>query len=240
MRSRHAASAVNGEHPNPAVHASAVLRSVESLSGNAAECRRALEEDFDLLDRVEDGNSPAVRVWTCAQAAVVIGVGQNAAVEVDMEHCRRSGVGVLRRASGGGAVVIGAGTLQYAFALPYTLSPALRDIAASKAFCNRMLMRALAEAGIGADLHADPGGDLKVGDRKAGGVALKRRRRAMLLHGTILTAADIGALSRALRQPSREPAYRAGRSHQQFLINLGTVEEDVLAAALEALLKTPG
>ncbi len=228
-------------HPTtPLPRAVSTRPPVEVLAGSAARCQDALEEDFALLDRVEEGAAPAVRVWSCTEPAAVVGVGQDAAVEVDLDHCRRAGVAVLRRASGGGAVVVGRGTLQYAFALPYTLSPALHDIGASKALCNELLIRALAEAGTGADMYADRSGDLMVGDRKAGGLALRRRRRAMLLHGTILVQADIQLLAGALRHPSREPDYRAGRAHQEFLINLGAVDEVVFAAALTAALRTLG
>jgi len=171
---------------------------------------------------------------------VVVGVGQNAALEVDLEHCHRNRIAVLRRASGGGCVVVGRGTLQYAFALPYTLSPALHEIGSSKTLCNEMLIGALAQAGVEAELHADQGGDLGIGDRKAGGLALKRRRRAMLLHGTILTEADIEALALALRHPSREPDYRAGRTHREFLLNLGAVDQALFAAALTEALATLG
>jgi len=79
-----------------------------------------------------------------------------------------------------------------------------------------------------------------VGNRKAGGVALKRRRRALLLHGTILTEADIEVLARTLRHPSREPHYREGRTHEEFLINLGPVDEKLFAAKLTALLAKLG
>ncbi|MBI5503806.1 MAG: hypothetical protein HY899_03335 [Deltaproteobacteria bacterium] len=234
---------MNRRPDNPAAALPRVANSrpsVEVLAGNAAQCRVALEEDFALLDRVEEGAAPAVHVWSCTEPAAVIGVGQDATVEVDLDHCRRAGIAVLRRASGGGAVMVGRGTLQYAFALPYTLSPVLHDIGASKALCNQMLIRALAEAGAGADLLADRSGDLRVGDRKAAGLALRRRRRAMLLHGTILVEAEIQVLAPALRHPSREPDYRAGRTHEEFLINLGPVDETTFAAALTALLRTLG
>jgi len=213
--------------------------SVEVLvASSVIGCRSALETDFALLDRVEEDGAPAaVRVWTCSAATVVIGVGQDPAREVDLEHCRCRGTGVLRRASGGGAVVIGPGTVQYAFALPYALSPSLSDIGASKLLCNSMLTNALARCGIGAGLHADHGGDLRIGDRKAGGLALRRRRRAMLLHGTILAQADIEELARTLRHPSREPGYRSGRAHEDFLVNLGAIDEAQLEAELAASLQ---
>jgi lipoate-protein ligase A len=42
----------------------------------------------------------------------------------------------------------------------------------------------------------------------------------LLHHGTILYDFDIAAASRFLAMPSRQPAYREGRSHADFLINV--------------------
>ena len=43
----------------------------------------------------------------------------------------------------------------------------------------------------------------------------------MLYHGTLLDSFDLDAVGRLLRHPPREPGYRAGRPHGEFLANLG-------------------
>jgi lipoate-protein ligase A len=69
---------------------------------------------------------------------------------------------------------------------------------------------------------------LLVGDRKVGGLAIKRGREAMMLHGTLLVAADIAMVSSLLRHPLREPPYRRGRAHGEFLTNLGALDRSAL------------
>jgi lipoate-protein ligase A len=85
----------------------------------------------------------------------------------------------------------------------------------------------------------DDSGDLLLGDRKVGGLAIKRGREAMMLHGTLLVAADIEVVASLLRHPLREPAYRRGRAHAEFLANLDVLDRDSLerrvAASLAAL-----
>lgn len=210
------------------------------------ELEEELRRDVELLERVEAAGQPAFRTWTFHRPAVVMGRGSRIAAEVDTQACSRLGIPVLRRASGGGAVVVGPGTLQWAFALPHALSVELATIAGCKRLCNRILITALA-AQPGARtlgrLTADESGDLMLGDRKVGGIALKRRRRASLVHGTILTEADLDVIDLALPHPPREPAYRAGRCHRDFLASTGPIDrrllEQAVAQSLQALVATP-
>ena len=48
---------------------------------------------------------------------VVIGRSSRTADEVDLEYCRAEGIPVLRRCSGGAAVVVGPGCLMYSVVL---------------------------------------------------------------------------------------------------------------------------
>ena len=59
--------------------------------------------------------------------------------------------------------------------------------------------------------------DLALGLRKVSGNAQRRGRRALLHHGTLLYGFDPGLVSRYLKEPVRQPAYRAARRHAEFL-----------------------
>ena len=85
--------------------------------------------DEALLDQAEAGTgSEVLRLWESRQPMVVVGRGSHVAQEVDLAACRRDGVPVLRRTSGGGAIVNGPGCLMYALVLSYALRPRLRAI----------------------------------------------------------------------------------------------------------------
>lgn len=180
-----------------------------------------------MLERVAAGGRPEFRTWICESQTVVLGRSAEAASAVDAAFCLIQNIEIVRRASGGGTVMIGPGTLQWAFALPHTLSPELSGIPGAKRFCNEILVAALKDtrAGTGGEHHAQSltihaSGDLLLGDRKVGGIALKRKRYAGLVHGTILINADLELIDTVLRHPPREPDYRKGRSHDAFLANL--------------------
>jgi lipoate-protein ligase A len=74
--------------------------------------------------------------------------------------------------------------------------------------------------------------DLAIQERKFSGNAQRRRRHALLFHGALLCGLDLSGMGRFLRFPSQSPAYRAGRSHEAFLLNL-----PVSAAAVKDTLR---
>ena len=49
----------------------------------------------------------------------------------------------------------------------------------------------------------------------------------MLYHGTLLYDFDISLVERLLAHPPREPQYRAGRGHADFIANLPTTGQQV-------------
>ena len=163
-------------------------------------------------------NSPGAEflcVWESPVPAVVLGRSADAAVDVDEASCNRAGVPIVRRESGGGTVLLGPGCLNYTLILSLDLRPALRDVNESYAG----ILGAVARAAVvhGSDRN---GTDLTVGNRKFGGCAQRRRRHTILHHGTILCGFRIEDTSRFLREPRRQPAYRCGRRHHDFLTNV--------------------
>lgn len=195
-----------------------------------------LAADLDMLAAVERDELPAFRTWTVTGHAVVVGIGVTVEEEVDESSCRDSGIPILRRRSGGRSVVIGPGTVQYTFALPRSLSPELASIGGAKTFCNHLLSSALAAVRPDARLVEDNSGDLTVSGRKVAGLALKRRRHALLVHGTILAEADITLIETVLKPPHLEPAYRRGRAHRDFLANLGPIDSAELQTQVRSRL----
>jgi lipoate-protein ligase A len=179
--------------------------------------------DEALLLAAEAGRGCEVlRVWEWPGPAVVLGAGCRLAEDVDEAACAANGVPVLRRSSGGGTVLLGAGCLLYSLVLSHEREPALAEIQPSY----RFILGRVAEA-LGGE--AEPAGisDLALGGRKFSGNAQQRKRRHLLHHGTLLHAFDLGAVEFYLRPPPRQPEYRAGREHADFLLNLPLSAEEL-------------
>jgi lipoate-protein ligase A len=175
--------------------------------------------DEVLLLEAEAGRAgEALRLWEWTGAAVVLGSGSGLAEEVDEAACEADGVPILRRASGGGTVVLGAGCLCYSLVLSYDRSPALPAIASSYVYILDRVRDALAADVPGIERAGIS--DLAVAGCKVSGNSQQRKRSHFLHHGTLLYGFDVSSVARYLRLPGRQPDYRRGREHADFLTSL--------------------
>jgi lipoate-protein ligase A len=182
--------------------------------------------DEALLFEAEAGHSREVlRLWEWQEAAVVLGSGCRLAEEVDEAACLRDGVPILRRSTGGGTVVLGAGCLCYSLVLAYDSAAALAEIRPSYAYILGRVREALA------DLlpHIEKAGlsDLAAAGLKFSGNSQQRKRRYLLHHGTLLYDFNLNRVGRYLRMPVRRPGYRHNRDHAAFLTNLPTTADEL-------------
>ncbi|MPY86564.1 MAG: lipoate--protein ligase family protein [Luteitalea sp.] len=176
-----------------------------------------LAHDWTLFRAAEDGSaSETLRFWETIHPAVVVGRGGRISDEVRDQTCTADGVPILRRCSGGGAVVLGPGSLNYALVLSLVQRPELVDVRRSY----RIILGRLAEALAVPNLTFSGTSDLALGTRKVSGNAQRRGTRALLHHGTLLYAFDPRLSERYLKEPRRQPPYRGRRPHADFLTNL--------------------
>jgi lipoate-protein ligase A len=187
--------------------------------------------DEALLEEAEQSTGPreTLRLWESAATMVVIGRSSRIAEEVDLAACRRRGIPVLRRSSGGAAIVTGPGCLMYALVLSYDLRPELRSID----LAHRLVLGKLAAA-VSPDAGHCGTSDLAIDGRKFSGNSVRCRRGHLLYHGTLLYDFAIETIVDCLRAPPRQPDYRRGRAHGQFVTNLASGARDLRRAVVEA------
>lgn len=193
--------------------------------------------DDALLETAEQAESAAevLRLWEAPQPAVVVGRSSQVAVEVDQEACRRLTIPVLRRASGGAAVVVGPGCLMYALLLNCQQRPQLRLVTEAHRTVLGALVQALQPLIPG--MRCLGTSDLAVGERKFSGNSLRCKRTHLLYHGTLLYDFPLELIARCLRQPPRQPEYRQGRPHEAFVANVAVAGADLrraLASSFQA------
>jgi len=174
-----------------------------------------------------------LRVWEPVQPFVVLGHGNKAAVEASLPLCESRRVPVLRRTSGGGAVLQGRGCLNITLVLQIESRRELAGVTTTTAFVLER-NRAVFESLLGVPVGCGGTSDLAAGGLKFAGHAQRRRRRCVLFHGACLLGLDLQLMDAVLRHPSREPAYRQGRGHAEFVRNTGLAGADVKAALREA------
>jgi lipoate-protein ligase A len=200
--------------------------------------------DEAILEWAEE-NAPSgefLRLWESPQPMVVVGRSSRVAKEVNEEFCREAGIPILRRSSGGAAIVTGPGCLMYALVLSYAVRPELKDITRAHAFILKQLTTSLGPLLTQAGAIACGGtSDLAIHDRedatlirKFSGNSLRMKRMHLLYHGTLLYAFDLGLIEKCLRMPPRQPNYRRARPHRDFVMNVPVTRQQLAGAVAAA------
>jgi lipoate---protein ligase len=184
----------------------------------------ALDEAL-LVEAEADRGGETLRVWEWPTLGVVLGSGCKLAEDVEEEACRADSVPILRRASGGGTVLLGPGCLVYSLVLAFDRDPALAGIATSIDYILGRVRQAIAD--LVPELGQAGTSDLVADGRKFSGNAQQRKRRFLLHHGTLLYGFDLPSIGKYLRLPARQPEYRHGRAHTDFVRNLPTDAENL-------------
>lgn len=176
----------------------------------------ALDEAL-LIAAEETGAGEVMRFWELPTLAAVLGSGGSVAIDVNVAACEADGVPILRRASGGGTVLLGPGCLCFSLVLNYDSAAGLDDIRASNRYVLNRVATALHPV---AATNFEGTSDLAIDGVKVSGNAQQRKRTHFLHHGTLLCGFELALISQYLNAPERQPDYRHNRPHAEFVTNL--------------------
>ncbi|MDF0643014.1 MAG: lipoate--protein ligase family protein [Nitrospira sp.] len=189
--------------------------------------------DEVLLDEMEEhGGHPVLRFWESDRHFAVLGRASILAEDINLTACEQDGIPILRRASGGGTVLQGPGCLSYAFVLPLSFHPDLRDIRSTNRFVLQRIADALQRWEPAIAFHGIS--DLGVAGLKISGNAQRRNRKGLLFHGTVLCDMRADLIARYLKEPRRRPDYRGDRLHGEFLGRIDASPQEVKQAIAAA------
>ena len=175
--------------------------------------------DYNLTDNymlTPDDSAGRYLLWVPDSTSVVIGNGSKSELEVNDETVASDNVPVYKRRTGGCAVVLSPEM--------WCLSCALygrKQIQSKDYFVlfNKAVTDAFARAGVPGLTHRGIS-DIALGQKKIAGTAIYRNRDLVFYHAVINISGDVEQISRYLKQPPREPDYRAGRSRKVFVTTL--------------------
>lgn len=158
--------------------------------------------DRRALARHGQGNQPALLRFWRSQPTASLGARQALDRELRLDFCREHGIAVVRRSSGGGAVYLDERQLGYSLVVA-------RPWFGSNAPLSAVMERFAAGIALGLDWlgiatrYKRPN-DLEVGGRKISSFFVASSGSSLLLHGTVLLAADIKTMLQALRVPTEK------------------------------------
>ncbi len=158
------------------------------------------------------------RFFETRRPVVVLSSSNQANEETYEVQCRQQSVPILKRRGGGGTVVLGPGCLVLTFAF-YA-----RNIYGNQSYFS--LINNLWINAISPYVNTAPTqmgiSDICIGEKKIAGTSIFRKKHLLVYQGSLLVDADLNLISSLLQHPTREPEYRKGRNHSDFLTNMKT------------------
>lgn len=165
--------------------------------------RMHLALDEVLTGEVGAGHrGPTLRIWEWDESAVVIGSFQSVKNEVDMDGAAKHGFDVVRRVTGGGAMLMKRGeVITYSLYVPADLVQGM-SFADSYAYLDEWVIEALKSLGIAAEYK--PLNDITSPGGKIGGAAQKRLGNGAVLHHVTMSYDMDGELMTKVLRIGRE------------------------------------
>jgi lipoate---protein ligase len=189
--------------------------------------------DDVLIESVTTKNLSKFSCYPFLQTAIVAGYGSNLSKEIRLEKLFMDHIPIYRRQGGGCSVFLDQGCLIVSIAFP---AKGFSGIPALFNRCTRWLLRGLTKTGING-VYQDGISDLVIDNHKIGGSCLKRSKGLAYFSSCLLVSSDLDRMEYYLKHPPREPAYRNGRRHNDFVRNINQYHHEVtiqdLAPGLE-------
>lgn len=198
------------------------IRTVET-GFNSAALNMAIDEA--LIESV--GEVPILRTYGWRPAAVSIGYFQSMNEEVDVPKCREIGVDIVRRLTGGGAV-LHENELTYSFIsrrYPQNI------VESYKWICDAIV---ISINRLGFDASFVPLNDIVIAGKKVSGNAQTRRKGVLLQHGTILLDVNVNKMFSVLKVPSEKLRDKIIKDVKERVTSLAGTTYDDMATSLKA------
>jgi len=174
---------------------------------------RTYDCDDDLIQAVCRDRTPRWRVHQVFDTFIVLGAGSYPQRELHLNTCMEDGVPLFRRRGGGCAVIVDSGNVIVSVVLP------MNGIGNHRPYFNRLsewLLNGLRKIGF-AEVHRAGISDFAIHDKKVAGSCIYCSRDFLYYSATLLVSPRIEFMERYLQHPPREPDYRQGRSHPDFV-----------------------
>lgn len=157
-----------------------------------------------------------IRVWKSDELCAVLGNSQKSEVELNLEQVKADKIPIYKRSGGGGTVLLNPDGFCMGFR--FKRDPAL-SIHDYFEMGTGVLAGVLKEQ-HNLDTKSRGISDLCIGDLKILGCSLFMPKNSVLYLASVLDKDNFDNIDKYLAHPSKEPDYRKGRNHLDFLTRI--------------------
>ena len=192
--------------------------------------------DFDIYENQDDYS---VFVWRPEETSLVLGQSNHPESSLISENVIQDQIPVYKRPSGGETVILTNNMLvvSVAFRVKSLQNP---KIYFEK--INHAIIQALESQGV-QGLYQRGISDISIHQKKILGSSIYRTTEKMFYHAVLNISESIDTISKYIAHPSKEPDYRQGRSHKEFVTSLSeagyNLSYDILEQSIKNSLKAP-
>ncbi len=172
---------------------------------------------YDLPDfRIYKSEKDTFCTWQPEETFIVIGTSNKPEESLNEENILADNIPVYKRPSGGQPVVLTPNTIIIAVLKKET------ELKSPKTFFNLInshVIIALEKLGV-KQLSQKGISDIAIGEKKILGSSMYRNKEKNFYHAVLNISEDTEVFEHYLKHPVKEPDYRKGRSHKDFVTSL--------------------
>jgi lipoate-protein ligase A len=168
--------------------------------------------DIDLLKK----KSNQFLIWIPDKVYIVLGASNNQVDALNMENVKRDNITVLKRPSGGQTVILTPNNIIIAAVFFGNKSIQPKEVFQ---LINKLIISTIEKTGMN-NLLMMGISDIAISGKKILGSAIYRSKNALLYHAVLNISEPTDTFEKYLKYPTKEPDYRQGRSHSEFVTSL--------------------
>jgi lipoate---protein ligase len=168
--------------------------------------------DIDLINQ----KTNQFLIWIPDNVYVVLGASNNPALALNLENVMKDNITVLKRPSGGQTVILTPNNLIIAAVFFDKNTSHPKEVFQH---INKLIVSAIEKVGI-KNLSLMGISDIAISGKKILGSAIYRTKEALLYHAVLNLGEPASTFEKYLKHPTKEPDYRQGRSHSEFVTSL--------------------
>ena len=169
--------------------------------------------DYDIL---KEGSNDFYKIWIPDQKYLVIGQGNKADSSLYIEKVEADNIPVYKRSSGGETVILTPNTLIISAVI---IDEKFKNPAIYFKYYNKLLMETFQDLGI-ENIGQKGISDVTIGNKKIVGSSIYRRKNIVFYHAVINVSESIDIIAKYIKHPKKEPDYRKGRDHKEFVTSI--------------------